>query len=87
MDYALDSTGTYPTKWYVGTNLHVAQALTNETNSFSIARLQKDTTQITNPNQLASTGYDFRIEKFNFLLGKTKKEEWQLKLFIQQLTT
>lgn len=80
MDYALDSTGTYPTKWYVGTNLHVAQALTNETNSFSIARLQKDTTQITNPNQLASTGYDFRIEKFNFLLGKTKKEEWPIKI-------
>ncbi|WP_427902963.1 Ig-specific serine endopeptidase MIP [Metamycoplasma alkalescens] len=42
MDYQLDSKG-YPTKWYFGTNSHVAKAITkNRLVSFSITKVNND---------------------------------------------
>ncbi|WP_051599948.1 Ig-specific serine endopeptidase MIP [Mycoplasma elephantis] len=38
MDYEINN-GEYPTKWYFGTNLHVADALTNSTQSISLVKL------------------------------------------------
>ncbi|ENY53892.1 Hypothetical protein, predicted lipoprotein [Metamycoplasma alkalescens 14918] len=41
LDYQLSSDG-YPTKWYFGTNSHVAKAITNNLISFSLTRVNDD---------------------------------------------
>ncbi|UWD33870.1 Ig-specific serine endopeptidase MIP [Mesomycoplasma molare] len=37
-----NSPDSYPTKWYFGTNLHVADKITNNTSAFNMARLNPD---------------------------------------------
>ncbi|WP_029905595.1 Ig-specific serine endopeptidase MIP [Mycoplasmopsis opalescens] len=77
LDYELAKNGQYPTKWYIGTNLHVAQALTDETEGFSISRLDKDDTKVAEDGQLAhlaSTGYDIRTNRFSFQLDTDKEK-------------
>ncbi|ENY68813.1 Hypothetical protein, predicted lipoprotein [Metamycoplasma auris 15026] len=41
LDFQLDNDG-YPTKWYFGTNSHVARALTNNLQSFSITKVSDE---------------------------------------------
>ncbi|MGX9358781.1 MULTISPECIES: Ig-specific serine endopeptidase MIP [unclassified Mycoplasma] len=42
LDFQPDNTGKYPTKWYFGTNAHVARAITKDLSGFSLTRINKD---------------------------------------------
>ncbi|WAM04172.1 DUF31 family putative serine protease [Mycoplasmopsis cynos] len=41
LDYVKPESGKYPTKWYYGTNLHVADAFTTKTTDWGIEVLSK----------------------------------------------
>ncbi|WGI37000.1 Ig-specific serine endopeptidase MIP [Mesomycoplasma lagogenitalium] len=63
MDFEKPENGKYPTKWYFGTNVHVAEAITNKTRSFSIARLNKDAGIRT---KFKVVGFDENFTRFTF---------------------
>ncbi|GAA7946676.1 hypothetical protein COL447_14680 [Helicobacter pylori] len=68
MDYQKKTDGTYPTKFYFGTNLHVADVLTQLTSSFSMLRLNKNagiksTFKLSDLDTKNFTRFYFAIEK------------------------
>lgn len=42
LDYEIPANGKYPTKWYLATNIHVANNLTDKTKNLSLTRINKD---------------------------------------------
>lgn len=42
LDYQPVSNGKYPTKWYFGTNAHVAKAITKNLSGFTITKINND---------------------------------------------
>lgn len=42
LDFEKPADGSYPTKWYFGTNMHVSDALTAESEGLSLTRLNED---------------------------------------------
>nr|WP_272873012.1 DUF31 family protein [Mycoplasma phocoeninasale] len=69
MDFALADGSKYPTKWYFGTNAHVADALTNKTNRFNILKLLESTKILT---KLRLAGLDDNFVRLSF---KSKDSE------------
>ncbi|WP_029513583.1 Ig-specific serine endopeptidase MIP [Mycoplasmopsis primatum] len=64
MDYQKRSDNKYPTKWYFGTNMHVADALKNNSTSFSILKLM-DTAKIKSTFKLTNLDPNFRSFLFS----------------------
>ncbi|WP_051521840.1 Ig-specific serine endopeptidase MIP [Mycoplasma leonicaptivi] len=65
LDYELDETGKYPTKWYFGTNLHVIDGYSAENlYSLSLNRLNEQFPSIF--NQLKLVNLESKIDKINF---------------------
>lgn len=65
MDYEIPEDSTYPTKWYFGTNVHVADAIYNGVlNNFSLTRLNGNTNPV--GNKLKLTNLDDRFQGFAF---------------------
>ncbi|MGX9395146.1 Ig-specific serine endopeptidase MIP [Mycoplasma sp. 1781] len=62
LDYQLDSNG-YPTRWYLGTNSHVARALTDNLTSFSIAKIDN---KLQVGQSLRISELDDNITRFSF---------------------
>nr|WP_272873011.1 DUF31 family protein [Mycoplasma phocoeninasale] len=69
MDFALTNDGKYPTKWYFGTNAHVADALSDKTNRFNILKLLESTKILT---KLRLAGLDDNFVRLSF---KSKKND------------
>ncbi|AZZ65329.1 hypothetical protein DMC14_000790 [Metamycoplasma phocicerebrale] len=68
LDYQIDDSkksdsNWYPTKWYFGTNSHVAKAITNNLNGFSITKLRSD---IKVGQKLRISQMDDNIVNYNF---------------------
>ena len=70
MDYQKRSDGKYPTKWYFATNLHVADALRNNSSAFSLLKLMNT----------AKTKTTFRLtnldDNFNRFLFNSKNNQF-----------
>ncbi|BAP39711.1 Ig-specific serine endopeptidase MIP [Metamycoplasma canadense] len=62
LDYQLDTNG-YPTKWYLGTNSHVAKAITNKLQAFTITKIDND---LKVGAKLRISEMDDNITSFNF---------------------
>ncbi|MBU4689449.1 DUF31 family protein [Mycoplasma zalophidermidis] len=64
MDYEIPNNGGYPTKWYFGTNSHVAKLMSSSTfNGFNVTVLSPQTGV---KSLLRLTGLDDRFTNFNF---------------------
>ncbi|MGZ9413708.1 Ig-specific serine endopeptidase MIP [Mycoplasma sp. Z386] len=77
MDFQKKDDNKYPTKWYFGTNVHVADALTNKTASISFSRLNPDAGIQTVFKLL---GFDENFTSFGFPLDLTNKNNWPIKV-------
>ncbi|MDI3351343.1 Ig-specific serine endopeptidase MIP [Mycoplasmopsis arginini] len=62
MDFQLDESG-YPTKWYLGTNSHVAKALTENLTSFSLTKIDNN---LKVGSKLRISQMDDNITRFSF---------------------
>ncbi|MGZ9413699.1 Ig-specific serine endopeptidase MIP [Mycoplasma sp. 480] len=66
LDYEKTTDGSYPTKWYFGTNLHVAEALNDKTVGFGLTRLNRDAAVRTKFKILSHdenfTGFGFQMK-------------------------
>ncbi|MGZ9453957.1 Ig-specific serine endopeptidase MIP [Mycoplasma sp. AC157] len=76
MDYQKKDDNEYPTKWYFGTNVHVADALTDKTASIGFGRLNPDAGIKTVFKLL---GFDENFTQFGFPLD-TNKADWPIKV-------
>ncbi|PYF43077.1 Ig-specific serine endopeptidase MIP [Metamycoplasma alkalescens] len=63
LDYQIEENKKYPTKWYFGTNSHVAKALTENLLSFSISKISND---LRVGSQLRVSSLDDNIITFGF---------------------
>lgn len=63
MDYQKRADGKYPTKWYFATNLHVADALRNNSVNFSLLKLMKTAKTKTT---FRLTNLDDNFNRFSF---------------------
>lgn len=66
LDYQLSEDGKYPTKWYFGTNLHVADNFTKQTRNISVSKL-KNSADLN--RQFSSINTDINFERFTFRNG------------------
>ncbi|MBN3534749.1 Ig-specific serine endopeptidase MIP [Mycoplasma procyoni] len=63
LDYVPRADGKYPTKWYLGTNLHVADAISKNTTTMSLARINEDAGIYT---KFKLIGLDENFTRFGF---------------------
>ncbi|UWD33879.1 DUF31 family protein [Mesomycoplasma molare] len=77
LDFQKTEDGSYPTKWYFGTNLHVAEAITNKTFSFSLARLNENAPVRT---VLKINNFEENITRFGFPIYLENQEFQPLKV-------
>ncbi|MCV3743326.1 DUF31 family protein [Ureaplasma sp. ES3154-GEN] len=70
LDYEKTTDGSYPTKWYFGTNLHVADLLRNNTRGVSLSRLNKNP-----PLQTKFTLTEHDSNFSTFIIGTDLKTE------------
>ncbi|WP_415385113.1 Ig-specific serine endopeptidase MIP [Mycoplasma feriruminatoris] len=70
MDYLIEGNGKTPTKFYFGTNSHVAKALKDDVLSFSLTRLNSN---ISVGQTFNLNGYDKNFTKFVFTPKNSKK--------------
>ncbi|WP_051675894.1 Ig-specific serine endopeptidase MIP [Ureaplasma canigenitalium] len=66
LDYVKDANGKYPTKWYFGTNLHVADLIRKDSRSFNLTFLPNE---IGTRTKLKTSGHDPRYKVVSFLLN------------------
>ncbi|MGZ9453948.1 Ig-specific serine endopeptidase MIP [Mycoplasma sp. AC157] len=78
LDYEKKTDGSYPTKWYFGTNLHVAEALSAQTVKFGLSRINRDAAVRTKFKILS---FDDNFTNFGFsALPKDKNSEKPIKV-------
>ncbi|KEZ24099.1 Ig-specific serine endopeptidase MIP [Ureaplasma diversum] len=72
LDYEKPTNGSkYPTKWYLATNIHVANDLTDETKNLSLTRINND---VGIGKTLRIDGLDDNFSTFIFDMKKMKKK-------------
>ncbi|WP_051675891.1 Ig-specific serine endopeptidase MIP [Ureaplasma canigenitalium] len=72
LDFAQPEQGKYPTKWYFGTNLHVADLIRGDSRSFNLTFLPNE---IGTRTKLKTSGHDGRFKFATFLLNSTGKDD------------